>query len=126
MQLSMAVMYSFSSASVSNIKDKVSINDCRIIGGMLFFIPLTSTIYTLIRDYTNERNKQKEWTTHAISRAPESFVSVEEQRRRRGGVFGNLIAKFKSKSGSESETQTNKNSVNRSVRHNKRNRKGKR
>lgn len=96
------------------------------IGGMLFFIPLTSTIYTLIRDYTNERNKQKEWTTHAISRAPESFVSVEEQRRRRGGVFGNLIAKFKSKSGSESETQTNKNSVNRSVRHNKRNRRGKR
>lgn len=57
------------------------------IAGMLFFIPLFSTAYILLRDTANSRNAQKDWAQQAweTNYLPRSVL--ETQRRREGNAF---------------------------------------
>ncbi|MDL2300900.1 AI-2E family transporter [Lachnospiraceae bacterium OttesenSCG-928-D06] len=48
------------------------------IGGMLFFIPLLSTIYTLLRDSVNERNKKRENSKKIVSATEEDKITIEQ------------------------------------------------
>lgn len=61
------------------------------VGGMLFFIPLFSTGYTLLRDSVNERNSNKEWVRMAWATdfLPKS-VQEMERRKKAEGMFGFL------------------------------------
>lgn len=51
------------------------------VGGMLFFIPLFSTVYMLLRDLVNERNGQKPWTETALKEKIRAHQEPEEKKR---------------------------------------------
>ncbi|MBQ7832703.1 MAG: AI-2E family transporter [Lachnospiraceae bacterium] len=57
------------------------------IGGMLFFIPLFSTAYMLLRDTVNERNGEKPWTEKALKEKIRAHADEEEGGRRGFGIF---------------------------------------
>lgn len=92
--------------------------------GILTFIPLTSTVYTLVRDFANEKNSQKEWAREALERHSYTFVSSEEQRRRKGGAFGNLIKLFTKKRHNSENGDTQTQSTEQRENNNKRNKRG--
>ena len=54
------------------------------IGGMLFFIPLFSTAYMLLRDTVNERNRAKEWTTEALKEKISAYKDDDEPGNKKG------------------------------------------
>ncbi len=62
------------------------------IGGMLFFIPLFSTAYMLLRDVVNERNKEKEWTTVALKEKIKAHDDGNSKKKKKG-----LFDSFKKK-----------------------------
>lgn len=61
------------------------------IGGMLFFIPLFSTVYMLLRDTVNERNREKPWTEVALKEKIKAH-NDDDIRKKQG-----LFALFKKK-----------------------------
>lgn len=60
------------------------------IGGMLFFIPLFSTAYMLLRDAVNERNSEKPWTQVALLEKIKAHDDEEDVKKKKG-----LFALFK-------------------------------
>lgn len=63
------------------------------IAGMLFFIPLFSTAYMLLRDEVNERNGEKEWTEAALKEKIKAHDDEEDIKRRQN----RLLSLFKKK-----------------------------
>lgn len=59
------------------------------VAGMLFFIPLFSTFYTLLRDSVNEKNSEKMWVraAWATNYLPQS-VKEMQKRKNENGFFG--------------------------------------
>lgn len=70
------------------------------IGGMLFFIPLFSTVYMLLRDTVNERNGEKPWTEKALKEKIKAHADEEDRARRGFGIF-----KFKRNRANNEETR---------------------
>lgn len=52
------------------------------VGGMLFFIPLFSTAYMLLRDAVNERNAEKPWTEAALREKIKAFDDGEDGKKK--------------------------------------------
>ena len=63
------------------------------IAGMLFFIPLFSTAYMLLRDEVNELNGEKEWTEAALKEKIKAHDDEEDIKRRQN----RLLSLFKKK-----------------------------
>ena len=57
------------------------------IGGMLFFIPLFSTAYMLLRDEVNERNAEKAWTEAALKEKIKAHDDEEDIRKKQNKLF---------------------------------------
>lgn len=71
------------------------------ISGMLFFIPLFSTAYMLLRDEVNERNAEKPWTEAALKEKIKAHDDEEDIRKKQNKLFAlfkNKDAKVKEKS----------------------------
>lgn len=79
------------------------------VAGMLFFIPLFSTGYILLRDGVNERNALKAWARNAwrTNYLPKS-VQDAEQKKGQNGPFA-LLHKGKKNTEKEGATQRVKN-----------------
>lgn len=52
------------------------------VGGMLFFIPLFSTAYMLLRDTVNERNGEKPWTEMALKEKIRAHKDDDENAKK--------------------------------------------
>ncbi len=63
------------------------------IGGMLFFIPLFSTAYMLLRDAVNERNAKKAWTEAALKEKIKAHDDEEDIRKKQN----KMLSMFKKK-----------------------------
>lgn len=61
------------------------------VAGMLFFIPLFSTFYTLFRDGVNERNGAKEWVKEAWDTDYLPLSEAEKQKKGIAGIISNIF-----------------------------------
>lgn len=68
------------------------------IGGMLFFIPLFSTGYMLLRDAVNERNARKAWTEAALQEKIKAHNDEDDIKKKKG-----LFTLFKKKEQNKKE-----------------------
>ena len=77
------------------------------IGGMLFFIPLFSTGYMLLRDAVNERNAEKPWTEVALKEKIKAHDDEEDLKKKRGrfSPFQNKIEKTNKKKDKKIKTE---------------------
>ena len=57
------------------------------VSGMLFFIPLFSTAYMLLRDEVNERNAEKAWTEAALKEKIKAHDDEEDIRKKQNKLF---------------------------------------
>ena len=57
------------------------------ISGMLFFIPLFSTAYMLLRDEVNERNAKKAWTEAALKEKIKAHDDEEDIRKKKNKML---------------------------------------
>lgn len=72
------------------------------IGGMLFFIPLFSTGYMLLRDEVNERNGRKAWTEEALKekiKAHDDEEDIKKKQKKILSVFKKKAVKAGKKGG---------------------------
>ena len=57
------------------------------IGGMLFFIPLFSTGYMLLRDAVNESNARKAWTEEALKEKIKAHDDEDDIKKKQNKIF---------------------------------------
>jgi len=58
------------------------------VAGMLFFIPLCSTAYMLLRDSVNDKNDRKGWVKEAWDT---DYLPISEEEQKKKGVGGMLV-----------------------------------
>lgn len=84
------------------------------IGGMLFFIPLFSTAYMLLRDAVNERNAKKAWTEAALKEKIKAHDDEEDIKKKQNKLFA-LFKKKDAKVKEKSKASAKKKEVPKSV-----------
>ncbi len=84
------------------------------IGGMLFFIPLFSTAYMLLRDEVNERNAEKAWTEAALKEKIKAHDDEEDIKRKQNKLFA-LFKKKDTKVKEKSKASAKQKEVPKSV-----------
>ncbi len=77
------------------------------IGGMLFFIPIFSTAYMLLRDEVNERNGRKAWTEEALKEKIKAHDDEEDIKRKQNKLFA--LFKKKEKASKANTVKKEKN-----------------
>lgn len=79
------------------------------IGGMLFFIPLFSTAYMLLRDEVNERNAEKAWTEAALKEKIKAHDDEEDIKKKQNKLFA--LFKKKDKTPKNNAVKNNKSAT---------------